>query len=337
MDWTPPPRRPSVMRREQNLSLVSAVVSGGVVATGLLLLLVARVNPQTASGLRVAAADLAAPLWSAVRAPVDGAARLLDQAGGYFGAVSRAEALAVQLDLANARLRRSRQDARDLAQLKRLLAVREPSRRVVAAARIAAATSGSAVQTAMLAVGSSGGVARDMPVIGGDGLVGRTTEIGRYSSRVLLITDPISRVPVLVERTGQAGLLAGRNEPTLVLIDRVGPDLPLRLGDRIVTSGDGGVFPPGVPVGVVIDARADAPVIRPLQPPLGAGYITIETAWLPAPDEQPTGPVFDAPVPVEARQRGAPRPRLRSQPVQTVPQTLPQTRSRGGPDMNQPR
>lgn len=319
MDWTPPPRRPSAMRREQNLSLVSAVVSGGVITAGLLLLLVARVNPQTASRLRMAAADVAAPLWSAVRAPVDGMSRLFEDVGGYFGAVSRAQALAEQLDLANARLRQSRLEARELAQLKKLLAVREPTRRVIAATRIAAAMSGGAVRSAMLAVGSSSGVARDMPVIGSDGLVGRTTETGRYSSRVLLITDSISRVPVIVERTGQAGLLAGRGEPTLLLVDRVGPDLPLRIGDRIVTSGDGGVFPPGLPVGRVIDAHAAAPAIRPAQPPLGAGFVTIEAAWLPSPTPEPTGPVFDAPVPTEARQRGAPRPRLRPSPRSADP------------------
>lgn len=300
------------MRREQNLALVSAVMSGAVIAAGLLLLLVARVNPETASGLRTVAADVAAPLWSVIRAPIDGLARVASGIGDYFGAVSRAQALEAQLDIANERLRQSRQQARDLIRLKQLMAVREPTRQVMVTTRIAAATSGSMVRSAMLAVGATAGITRDMPVIGAEGLVGRTLDVGQLSSRVLLITDPLSRVPVIVERTGQAGLAAGRNLPTLVLIDRVGPDQPLRRGDRIVTSGDGGVFPPGVPVGVVIDPRADGPLIRPAQPPLGAGYVTVEAAWLPVPAEAPTGPVFDAPVPVEARSRGAPKPRLRN-------------------------
>lgn len=324
MDWTQTPRRSSAMRREQNLALVSAVMSGAVITAGLLLLLVARVNPETASGIRSVATDLVTPVWSVARAPFDGMARLFGGIGDYFGAVSRARALETQLDLANARLRQSRVQARELAQLKRLMAVREPKRQVIATTRIAAATSGSVVRLAMLAVGAAAGVARDMPVIGADGLVGRTQDVGQISSRVLLLTDPLSRVPVIVERTGQAGIVAGRNQPTLVLIDRVGPDLPLRVGDRIVTSGDGGVYPPGVPVGVLIDVRSDGPVIRPAQPPLGAGFVTVETAWLPMPAETATGPVFDAPVPVEARTRGAPRPRLRSaEPV--VPPTLPTT------------
>lgn len=312
MDWTPAPRRPSAIRREQNLALVSAVVSGGVIAAGLILLLVARVNPETANGVRAAATDIVAPLWSVVRAPIDGAAKLGGDVGDYFGAVSRADQLEAELDKANARLRAARNGQRELQQLKALMAVREPGRTVLATTRIAAATSGSVARTAMLAVGSSIGITRDMPVIGAEGLVGRTLEVGRQSARVLLLTDPLSRVPVIVERTGQAGLAIGRNLPTLLLTDRIGPELALLVGDRIVTSGDGGVYPPGVPVGVVVDPRADGPVIRLATSPLGGGFVTVETSWLPIPETQPQGPVFDAPVPVEARTRGAPPPRLRT-------------------------
>ena len=312
MDWTPAPRRLTAIRRDQNLALVSAVVSGGVIAAGLILLLVARVNPDTASGMRTAATDVVAPAWSVVRAPIDGGAKLAGDIGDYFGAVSRADHLEAELGKANAGLRIARNGRRELQQLKRLMAVREPTRIVVATTRIAAATSGSVARTALLAVGSNDGLSRDMPVIGADGLVGRTLDVGRRSARVLLLTDPLSRVPVIVERTGQVGLAIGRNLPTLLLTDRIGPELQLVVGDRIVTSGDGGVYPPGVPVGVVVDPQADGPVIRLATSPLGGGFVTVERGWLPIPDTQPKGPLFDAPVPVEARTKGAPPPRLRS-------------------------
>jgi rod shape-determining protein MreC len=128
------------MRREQNLALVSAVMSGAVIAAGLLLLLVARVNPETASGIRIIATDVVTPVWGVVRAPIDGAARLAEGIGDHFGAVSRARSLATQLDLANERLAQSRVQARELVQLKRLMAVREPKRQVIVTTRIAAAT-----------------------------------------------------------------------------------------------------------------------------------------------------------------------------------------------------
>jgi rod shape-determining protein MreC len=312
MDWTPAPRRPTAIRREQNLAILSALASGAVVAGGLILLLIARVNPDTAAGLRQVTADLVVPGWNLLRAPIDGAARLASGIGDYFGAVDRARRLEHELDTANERLRAARADMQELRQLKALMAVHQPQRRVIAVTRIAAATSGSVVRSAMLAVGNHDGVGPDMPVIGSDGLVGRTTEVGQSAARVLLLTDTMSRVPVIVERTGQAALAAGRNQPTLTLIDATGPEQPLRAGDRVVTSGDGGVYPPGVPVAIVVDPRADGPVLRPAAHLLGAGFVTVEAAWLPIPDAEPKGPVFDAPVPAEARRRGQPTPRLRS-------------------------
>lgn len=298
------------MRREQNLALLGAVVSGAVVAVGLLLLLIARVNPETGGRLRGVLLDLLGPVWTVVKAPFDGAARLADDAGDYFGAVSENARLEAELDAANARLRAAAADVRAARQLKALLAVREPNRRVIATTRIVAATPGSVVRSAMIAAGIDAGVTPGLPVIGADGLIGRTVEAGDSAARVLLLTDPASRVPVIVARTGQAGLVAGRNRPALALVDLVGQAAPLANGDRIVTSGDGGVFPPGVPVGIVIDARADPPLIRPAATALGAGYVTVEAAWLPVPEAE-AGPIVDAPVPAEARVKGAPQPRLR--------------------------
>jgi rod shape-determining protein MreC len=122
-----------------------------------------------------------------------------------------------------------------------------------------------------------------------------------------LLTDPASRVPVVVQRTGQAGLVVGRNHPTLDLQDRVGPEVPLQPGDQLVTSGDGGVFPPGVPVGSIIAGASGTPQVRPATTPFGAGFVIIEAAWQPLPAE-PAVPVSDTPVPVEA-QRAQPAPK----------------------------
>ena len=120
-------------------------------------------------------------------------------------------------------------------------------------------------------------------MIGADGLIGRTIEAGSNAARVLLLTDPASRIPVIVVRTGQAGLAVGTNRPALELRDRVGLDVPLQTGDRLVTIGDGGIFPPGVPVGTIIAAGVEPPQIRPAATPVGAGFVIIESAFLPLP------------------------------------------------------
>ena len=306
MDWTPAPRRSTAMRREQNLALVSAVVSGAVITVGLLLLLLARVNPDAGARLRGVMLDIVTPVWSIVRAPFDGAGRAATWADDYLGAVSRNRTLTADLARAEAQVQKAAADQLALKQLRALMKVHEPGRQWVATARLVAATSGSVVRTAMISAGARDGVGVGMPVIAAQGLVGRTIETGNRAARVLLLTDPASRIPVVVQRTGQAALVVGRNSPSLELSDRVGAEVPLRSGDRLVTSGDGGVFPPGIPVGSVIAAGVEPPQIRPAASPMGTGFVSIEAAWLALPPE-PAGPRSEAAIPVEAR-RASPKP-----------------------------
>jgi len=315
MDWTPAPRRSSAMRREQNLALVGAVVSGAMIATGLLLLLVARVNPDAGARMRGTMLDIVTPVWSVVRLPFDGAGKALGLAGDYLGAVDRNRRMAAELAKANADLQMAAADQLALKQLQALMKVRVPGRTPVLTTRIVAATSGSVVRTAILAAGARDGVGVGMPVIAANGLIGRTIETGNHASRVLLLTDPASRVPVLVLRTGQAGLVIGSNRPALELQDRVGPEVPLLAGDQLVTSGDGGVFPPGIPVGTIIGGSSGTPQVRPTTTPFGAGFVVIEAAWMPLPAEPAVAP-SETPVPVEAqRAKPAPKPVAASGPL----------------------
>src|SRR5205807_3200695 len=83
-----------------------------------------------------------------------------------------------------------------------------------------------------------------------EGLVGRLTEVGSRASRVLLITDLNSRIPVVIESSHANAVLAGDNSERPRLAYVAEPDT-VKIGDRILTSGEGGVFPPGVPVGMV--------------------------------------------------------------------------------------
>ena len=302
MDWTPPPRRSTAMRREQNLALVGAVVSGAVIATGLLLVLVARVNPDGAARMRGVMLDIVTPVWSVVRAPFDGAGRAADWAGDYLAAVDRNRRLETELAAARLELQRAGSDRRALATLKQLEKVADPARSLIATARIVSATSGSVVRSAMIAAGRREGVGPGLPVIGAQGLIGRTIEAGTVSARVLLLNDPASRIPVIIVRTGQAALVVGTNRPALELHDKVGADLPLLAGDRLVTSGDGGIFPPGIPVGTIIGPEEPVQV-RPSAHPVGAAYVRVETAYMVMPQVTPL-PGYDAAVPIEARRSG---------------------------------
>lgn len=111
--------------------------------------------------------------------------------------------------------------------------------------------SGSAFrQSVLLNVGTQDGVVEGWAVMDGLGLVGRIAGVGRSTSRVVLLTDPSSRIPVIVQPTGERALLTGDNTP-LPLLEFIEIGDNVRPGDRVVTSGDGGVFPSGLLVGQV--------------------------------------------------------------------------------------
>lgn len=123
-------------------------------------------------------------------------------------------------------------------------------------ARVIADTGGAFAHSLLLNIGVQPGVTKGQAVVTGDGLIGRIAGVGERSTRVLLITDLNSRIPVLIEATRTRAILAGNNTNRLRLI-HLPPGATVLPGDRVVTSGHGGAFPVGLPVGVV-DAASDA-------------------------------------------------------------------------------
>jgi rod shape-determining protein MreC len=101
--------------------------------------------------------------------------------------------------------------------------------------------------------GSDQGVIEGNPVMSEHGLVGRVTGVSRGVCRILLLTNVESRTPVLIARTNGRAILTGDGGPGPKL-DYLRTHDALREGDRILTSGDGGVLPRGLPVGVAVKA-----------------------------------------------------------------------------------
>lgn len=127
-------------------------------------------------------------------------------------------------------------------------------------ARVVGDAGSAFVRSMLLNAGARDGVKNGQAVMTADGLAGRITEVGDSSARVLLITDINSRIPVLVERTRDRAMLAGDNsrQPQLSFLP---PGVQVQIGDRIVTSGHGGTYPAGLPVGVVA-AISDTGLVR---------------------------------------------------------------------------
>lgn len=105
-------------------------------------------------------------------------------------------------------------------------------------------------QSVLLNVGQRDGVVDGWATMDGLGLVGRISGVGNTTARVVLLTDSSSRIPVTIQPSGQRALLSGDNS-TLPLIEFLESPELVRPGDRVVSSGDGGVFPAGILVGQV--------------------------------------------------------------------------------------
>lgn len=119
-------------------------------------------------------------------------------------------------------------------------------------ARVVGRTSSSLELTAELDKGTNHGVVRGMPVVAGDGLVGRVVDVSRRRSIVLLITDPNSNVGVRLASTGDTGVAHGNGPRKALNIELLEASSIASAGEVVVTSGlQQSVFPPGIPVGVI--------------------------------------------------------------------------------------
>ncbi len=109
-------------------------------------------------------------------------------------------------------------------------------------------------KSVLLNIGERDGLRDGLAAMDGIGLVGRISGLGQQTSRVLLLTDANSRLPITIQPSGQTAILFGDNSPTPLIDFLEKPEL-VRPGDRVVTSGDGGVFPADLLVGQLIESR----------------------------------------------------------------------------------
>lgn len=202
-------------------------------------------------GARAGFDRVAAPAAEAVSAPVRWAGGAFGWIGDYFNAVGENRRLKQE----NRALRKWRDTAIALKDVNEryetLLRLRTQPSAPMVAARIVTDTRGPTANTRLANAGTEKGVRPGHPVMSEHGLVGRVIGVTNGASRVLTLTDPASRTPVLIDRTNARAILTGDGGPNPRLEFLRGVQ-PTREGDPILTSGDGGVFPRGLPVGVAV-------------------------------------------------------------------------------------
>jgi len=272
------------------------------------IILLGKADQMLLDSLRTSLTDALSPVLSTVSRPVAAVGTAVNRVRSVFEMYSENQ----RLEEENERLLHWQQDALTLAsenqQLRGLLKLVPEPKASYVTARVIANSGGAYVRTLMINAGSEDGIARGQAAITGEGLVGRLTEVGSRAARVLLLTDLNSRIPVIIEGSRESAILGGDNSerPRLLYLS---PSADVKLGDRIVTSGEGGIFPPGLPVGVVASLEGGGPRIEPLVELSQIGYLRIVDYGLSRALPRPVPP---APTPVGKRARPAadePKPR----------------------------
>lgn len=279
----PPPKgKASGSNRKAQLGLFTGYVLAGTGALiGALLLIISLWRPETFYGLRSMASDITAPAGDIGAAGRVNSRNVFESIAGYYDAGSKNAELERELAVARVKLAEARAVEEENARLKAVLALSEDNAQPVAQSRLIGSTSSSARRFAYLSVGRNRGVEVGMPVTSPKGLIGRVLEVGATTSRVLLLTDSESMVPVRRATDNVVAFAEGRADGSLRLrLINLGVN-PLEEGDIFVTSGAGGLFRPGVAVAMVTQLENDGAIAQLLSNPAATDVVNIEPVWQP--------------------------------------------------------
>ena len=278
----PPNIRGSSSNRRAQLSVFTGYLVAAVgAAIGAALLIISLWQPQALAGLRTMVSDAAAPVGQAGASARTGGKSFFDAIAGYYRAGSKNAALEQEMQIARVKVAEAEALKQENLRLKATLGLREAEVKPVALARLIGSTSSSARRFAYISAGTAEGVRPEMAVVSPMGLVGRVLEAGAHSSRIMLLTDSESMVPVRRAKDDVVAFAEGRADGSLRLrLINLGIN-PLKKGDVFVTSGAGGLFRPNVAVAVVDVVTKDGAIARMISNPAATDYVSVEPVWQP--------------------------------------------------------
>jgi rod shape-determining protein MreC len=233
-----------------------------LIAAAVGLMVLGKAETAVVERMRMLVADAFVPILAAIARPVATVNHALDR----VNEVVHVHAENARLREENERLLQWQSVARKLEaenkSLRDLLRFTPEAPVSYVSARVVGHGGGSFLRAVLVTAGSGDSVAKGQAAMTGDGLVGRVSEVGERSARVLLITDINSLVPVVLENSRDRAVLSGDNSdrPKLLFLP---PTAKPQIGERVTTSGHGGVFPAGLPVGVVVAAGESGVRVQP--------------------------------------------------------------------------
>ncbi|MBJ3762476.1 rod shape-determining protein MreC [Maribius pontilimi] len=278
------------MARDRNTSddfvrPVRRILTGVVVIVLLAVFLFWRIDSPRAERLRAQVIDQVVPSFEWALVPVTKLAGMVENFQSYTRIYEQNQDLRRELQQMKAWKEAALQLEQENAKLLDLNKVRlDPKLNFITG--VVLADSGSPFrQSVLLNLGARDGIRDGWATTDGLGLVGRVSGVGNSSSRVILLSDSNSRVPVAIQPSGQRAILAGDNSK-LPPLDFVEEPEEVRPGDRVVSSGDGGVLPAGLLVGQVVQGSD-----RVLRVRLAADYERLE--FMRVLRSQPATPISD--------------------------------------------
>lgn len=224
-------------------------------------LIVSKLQSPVAERIRAGATDAVSPILEAIVRPVDGISDWFGAFAGREELLKDNAGLRSEIDRLKLALAAARQLEDENKSLRFLLNAGRRLRGRHIATRVIGDPGGVFVRSLIVNSGKRDGVRKGRAVVNGLGLIGRITGVGERSARVLLITDLNSRIPVRIAGTRNRAILAGRNSNELKL-QYLPRNAKIKVGAKVVTSGHGGVLPPGLPIGTVSKSDGQRVFVR---------------------------------------------------------------------------
>jgi len=248
------------MARDQNTSDQYSTALARLVLAAMVVMLLAiflfwRIDNPRIEKMRMAIIDVVAPNFAWVAIPVTGTVNLVRSAQSYNSIYRQNQELRREIQQMKAWKEAALSFEQENARLLNLNKVKlDPKFTHITG--VVLADSGSPFrQTVLLNVGARDGIIDGWAAMDGIGLVGRISGVGDRTARVIMLSDNSSRIPVTIEPTGQYALMVGDNSsrPPIDFVENLEA---VRPGDRVVSSGDGGVFPAGLLIGQVVQSSS---------------------------------------------------------------------------------
>lgn len=244
-------RRPASPEDTALTRTVHRILLGLIILVSVFLLILWRSDNPRLERLRLNLADALISPMRIVNQPIEFASAMSRDYRNFFDVYAQNRELRREIQRLHAWRETARQFEQENAQLRALNNVRLKPHSTFVTGDVISDSGGPFLQSALVNVGARDGVLDGSAAVDGNGLVGRVVGVGEHATRLLLLTDFSSRVPVLVQPSGLRAILSGNGTSAPVLEFLENPD-EVNPGDLVRTSGDGGIFPPNLPVGRLV-------------------------------------------------------------------------------------